>query len=168
MSKATMPQSVISPNLDAVTCEIDIAAPPERVFQALIDEAQLMRWFSGDASCPVKFWKLDPRKGGQYHYHTGEATHAVNGVTEFDCQGEILEFDPPRVLAYTWIGNWHDDKRLKTIVRYDLTPTPTGTHIKVTHSGLATEEVCRNDYANGWPGVFTSLKKFVESQQVGS
>lgn len=165
MSKATMPQSVISPNLDAVTCEIDIAAPPERVFQALIDEAQLTRWFSGDASCPVKFWKLDPRKGGQYHYHTGEATHAVNGVTEFDCQGEILEFDPPRVLAYTWIGNWHDDKQLKTIVRYDLTPTPTGTHIKVTHSGLATEEVCRNDYANGWPGVLSSLKTFVEKSK---
>jgi uncharacterized protein YndB with AHSA1/START domain len=163
-----MPQSVISPDLDGLVCEIDIAAPPQRVFQALIDEGQLMHWFNGDASCPVKFWKLDPRKGGHYHYRTGKATHAVNGVTEFDCQGEILEFDPPRLLAYTWIGNWHDDKQLKTIVRYDLTATPSGTHVKVTHSGLATEEVCRNDYANGWPGVFTSLKKFVESQQVGS
>jgi uncharacterized protein YndB with AHSA1/START domain len=162
MSKATMPQSVISPSLDALVCEIDIAAPPQRVFQALTDEAQLMRWFSGDASCPVKFWKFDPRKGGKYHYHTGKATHAVNGVTEFDCQGEILEFDPPRVLAYTWVGNWHDDKSLKTIVRYDLTATPTGTHIKVTHSGLATEEVCRNDYANGWPGVLSNLKTFME------
>jgi uncharacterized protein YndB with AHSA1/START domain len=168
MSRATMPQSVISPDLDGLVCEIDIAAPPQRVFQALIDEGQLMHWFNGDASCPVKFWKLDPRKGGHYHYRTGKATHAVNGVTEFDCQGEILEFDPPRLLAYTWIGNWHDDKQLKTIVRYDLTATPRGTHVKVTHSGLATEEVCRNDYANGWPGVFTSLKKFVESQQVGS
>lgn len=168
MSRATMPQSVISPDLDGLVCEIDIAAPPQRVFQALIDEGQLMHWFNGDASCPVKFWKLDPRKGGHYHYRTGKATHAVNGVTEFDCQGEILEFDPPRLLVYTWIGNWHDDKQLKTIVRYDLTATPSGTHVKVTHSGLATEEVCRNDYANGWPGVFTSLKKFVESQQVGS
>jgi len=161
MSKATLPQSVISPDLDAVTCEIDIGAPPQRVFQALIDEAQLMRWFH-DTSCPVKYWKLDPRKGGQYHYHTEKGTHAVNGVTEFDCHGEILEFDPPRLLVYTWVGNWHNDKQLKTIVRYDLTPTPTGTHIKVTHSGLATEEVSRNDYSNGWPGVLSSLQTFVE------
>jgi uncharacterized protein YndB with AHSA1/START domain len=161
MSKATVPQSVISPNLDAVVCEIDIATPPQRVFQALTDEAQLMRWFT-DASCPVKFWKLDPRKGGQYHYHTAKGTHAVNGVTEFDCQGEILEFDPPRLLVYTWVGNWDNDKQLKTIVRYDLTPIPTGTHVKVTHSGLATEEVSRNDYANGWPGVLSNLKNFVE------
>ncbi len=157
-----MTKSTVAPNLDAVVAEIDIAAPPQRVFQALTDEAQLMRWFSGDASCPVKFWKFDPRKGGKYHYHTGEAEHAVNGVTEFDCQGEILDFDPPRLLAYTWVGNWHDDKSLKTIVRYDLTATPTGTHIKVTHSGLATEEVCRNDYANGWPGVLSNLKTFLE------
>jgi uncharacterized protein YndB with AHSA1/START domain len=157
-----MPQSVISPNLDAVACEIDIAAPPQRVFQALIDEAQLMQWFKGEESCPVKFWELDARKGGRYHYHTVQKTHAVNGITEFDCQGEILEFDPPRVLAYTWVGNWHNDKNLETIVRYDLTPTPSGTHVKVTHSGLVTEEVSRNDYANGWPGVLTNLKSFVE------
>ena len=162
MSKATLPQSVISANLDAVTCEIDIAAPPQRVFQALIDEAQLMHWFAGDSTCPVKFWKFDPRKGGRYHYHTAKGTHTVNGVTEFDCQGEILEFDPPRVLVYTWVGNWHNNNQLETVVRYELTATPTGTHIKVTHSGLVTEEVSRNDYANGWPGVLGNLQTFVE------
>jgi uncharacterized protein YndB with AHSA1/START domain len=156
-----MPKSVISPNLDVVACEIDIAAPPQRVFQALTDQAQLMRWFT-DTSCPVKVWTLDPRKGGRYHYRTEKGAYEVNGVREFDCQGEILEFDPPRLLVYTWVGNWHNDKQLQTIVRYDLTPTPTGTHIKVTHSGLATEEVSRKDYANGWPGALSNLKTFVE------
>jgi len=162
MPNATLPKSVISPDLDAITCEIDIAAPPERVFQALTSESELMRWFNGDASCPVKFWTLDPRKGGRYRFRSATATHAVNGVKEFDCHGEIVEFDPPRVLAYTWIGNWHEDKALETLVRYDLTPTSAGTHIRVTHSSLVNEEVCRNDYANGWPGVLNSLKNFVE------
>lgn len=163
MPKTTTPQSVISPNLDAVVCEIDIAAPPQRVFEALTDQAQLTRWFAGGTDCPVKFWKLDPRKGGKYHYRTENGTYAVNGVTEFDCQGEILEFDPPSLLVYTWVGNWHVDQELKTTVRYDLTVTPAGTHVKVTHSGLASEEVSRNDYANGWPGVLTNLKAFVET-----
>ena len=157
-----MAKTMVAADLDSIVCEIDIAAPPQRVFQALTDEAQLMRWFRGDASCPVKLWTLDARKGGKYHYRTDPATHAINGVAEFDCQGEILEFDPPRVLAYTWIGNWHRDKELKTIVRYDLTPTSAGTHVTVTHSGLASEEVCRNDYANGWPGVLSNLKAFLE------
>ena len=75
--------TIVTPDQDEIVSEIQISAPPERVFQALIDEAQLMRWFAGDSSCPVKFWKLDPRKGGKYHYHTAKGTHAVNGVTEF-------------------------------------------------------------------------------------
>jgi uncharacterized protein YndB with AHSA1/START domain len=89
----------------------------------------------------------------------------VNGKDEFRCHGEIVEFDPPRVLAYTWISNWHNDQSLKTVVRYELTPKGKGTHVKVTHSGLASEDVARKDYAGGWPGVLTSLKVFVEQSK---
>jgi len=86
----------------------------------------------------------------------------VNGVNEFHCEGEITEFDPPRLLAYTWVANWHDDKNLATTVRWELTPTNSGTHVKVTHSGLVTEKVARDDYRGGWPGVVEKLKEFVE------
>jgi len=50
----------------------------------------------------------------------------------------------------------------RTIVRWELAPTKTGTHVKVTHSGLAHEAASRKDYSNGWPGVMDMLKKFVE------
>lgn len=156
-----MPEALVTS--DSVISEIDIAAPPERVFQALTDESQLMRWFTA-AECPVKFWKMDARPGGRYHYHTQPGSIVVNDVSEFDCQGEIVEFDPPRLLVYTWVGNWHDDKKLKTVVRWDLTPAGKGTRVKVTHSGLATEDVARKDYAGGWPGVLEGLKKFAETR----
>jgi uncharacterized protein YndB with AHSA1/START domain len=42
MSKASIQ---ITPDQDAIVAEIEIAAPPERVFQALTDPAQLMLWF---------------------------------------------------------------------------------------------------------------------------
>jgi uncharacterized protein YndB with AHSA1/START domain len=86
----------------------------------------------------------------------------VNNVSEFECHGEITHYDPPRVLAYTWIGNWHDDPARRTLVRWDLTPTASGTHVKVTHSGLTQLPVARKDYSGGWPGVVEALKKFVE------
>ena len=157
-----MPKAHITPDQDAVVSEIEIVAPPERVFQALTDEAQLVRWFN-DTACPVKVWKMEPRRGGRYHYATEKsATVVVNGVNEFLCEGEILEFDPPRLLVYTWVGNWHLDKRLKTTVRWELTPVGGGTHVKVTHSGLATEDVARKDYSGGWLGVLTNLKSFAE------
>ncbi len=156
-----MPTTFITPDQDGIVCEIEVSAPADRVFQALTTGAELMRWFNSP-ECPVKFWEMDPRLGGRYRYATGKGTVVVNNVSEFQCRGEIVEFDPPRVLAYTWFGNWHEDPTRRTVVRWELTPKSGGTHVKVTHSGLAHLPVSRKDYAGGWPGVVEMLKKFVE------
>ena len=156
-----MSTTIVTSDQDAIVSEIEIAAPPERVFQALTDSAQLKRWFSS-AECPSKLWEMDPRLGGRYGYATEKGSIAVNNISEFECHGEIIEYDPPRVLAYTWIANWHDDVTRPTVVRWELTPKTNGTHVKVTHSGLAQEPVARKDYSGGWPGVVEMLKKFVE------
>lgn len=158
----TTTTTIVTPDQDAVVSEIEIAAPAARVFQALTDADQLRRWFS-DASCPVHRWEMDARLGGRYRYTTEKGTAIVNNVSEFECHGEILEYDPPRVLVYTWFGNWHDDVTRRTVVRWELTPTKTGTHVKVTHSGLATLPIARKDYSGGWTGVVEMLKKFIES-----
>jgi uncharacterized protein YndB with AHSA1/START domain len=47
-------------------------------------------------------------------------------------------------------------------VRWELTPTGSGTRVKVTHSGLAQLPIARKDYSGGWPGVVEMLKKYVE------
>jgi uncharacterized protein YndB with AHSA1/START domain len=90
---------------------------------------------------------------------------SVNGVSEFECHGEIMEYHPPRLLVYTWIANWHVDKQRKTVVRWELTPTASGTRVKVTHSGLAQEPAARKDYSGGWVGVVEGLKRFAEDQK---
>jgi uncharacterized protein YndB with AHSA1/START domain len=156
-----MATTTITSDQDAVICEIAIAAPPERVFQALTDSGELMRWFN-NPSCPVKFWEMDARPGGRYRYATEKGAAVVNGVNLFGCHGDILEYDPPRLLVYTWISNWHEDKDRKTIVRWELTPSVAGTQVKVTHSGLAHEAAARKDYAGGWVGVLDALKSFTE------
>jgi uncharacterized protein YndB with AHSA1/START domain len=156
-----MSKAIITPDQDSIIAEIDIAAPPERVFDALTQSDQLLRWFT-DASCPVKFWRMDARLGGSYSYATEKSNFVVNGVDEFKCHGEITEIDPPRLLVYTWVANWHLDPQKKTAVRWELTPTATGTHVKVTHSGLAQEPEARADYSGGWIGVVEKLQAFAE------
>jgi uncharacterized protein YndB with AHSA1/START domain len=156
-----MSTTFVSPDQDAIVSEIQIAAPPERVFQALTDSSQLPRWFSSP-DCPVKFWEMDARLGGRYHYETQPGSLAVNGVQEFKCHGEITEYDPPRLLAYTWIANWHDSPGSCTVVRWELVPRAGGTQVRVTHSGLRTLPTARQDYCGGWPGVVKMLKQFVE------
>ena len=158
-----MPTMISTPSQDAIISEIQISAPAEHVFKALSDAGELQRWFRSP-ECPVKFWKMDARVGGHYSYATQKGSIMVNGVSEFECEGEILECDPPRLLAYTWIANWHDDRKSRTVVRWELTPTESGTHVKVTHSGLSNLPVARKDYTGGWPEVVEMLKKFVEGR----
>jgi len=156
-----MTGTIVTPDQDAVISEIEIMAPAGRVFQALTDTDQLAHWFTNE-SCPVKFWKMDARLGGSYGYASENSKIVVNGVSEFRCQGEILQFDPPRLLVYTWVSNWHVEPERITVVRWELTPTQSGTHVKVTHSGLAAEAEARKDYSGGWTGVVQHLKQFVE------
>lgn len=151
----------VVPEEDSIVSEIDIAAPPERVFKALSDAGELRQWFTSP-ECPVRLWEMDGRVDGAYRYATEQGEIVVNGVSQFECHGHITEWDPPRVLAYTWYANWHDDSTRRTLVRWELTGRGDGTHVKVTHSGLANLPIARKDYSGGWPGVVEKLKAFIE------
>ena len=149
------------PDQDSIVSEIEIAAPPDRVFRALTDPKQQMVWWGAEPSCELRSFEMDARPGGRWGFQASDRTgHAVNGVTEFEAHGEVLEVTPPIRLKYTWIANWHHDKSRVTEVLWELFPTPAGTRVKVTHSGLAQEAVARKDYAGGWPGVLQLLRNF--------
>jgi uncharacterized protein YndB with AHSA1/START domain len=148
---------------DAIVTELEIAAPPQRVFAALTDPRQLNRWWTSPI-CDRTTWTMDPRPGGEWSFATTPGSQSINGVNEFKCRGKILEMDPPRLLVYSWIANWNDDPAVITTVKWELTPAAGGTRVKVTHSGLAQMAVAREAYRGGWPGVITNLKNFVENQ----
>src|ERR1700746_763702 len=114
-----MPTTIITPSQDAIVSEIEIAAPAERVFKALSDAGELQRWFRSP-ECPTKFWKMDARVGGHYLYPTPKRSIVVNENIYLGWEGEILECHPPRLLVYTWIANWHDDPKSRTVVRWEL------------------------------------------------
>jgi len=161
-----MATAIITSDQDAIVSEVEIAAPPERIFQALIDPAQAKQWGSSP-SFTMKIWEMDARPGGKWRFLCKDNSGKPNayGVNEFDHTGEILEIDPPRLLVYTWLANFHDDPKRKTVVRWELTPTPIGTRLKVTHSGLAKEHRARKDYAGGWPGLLQAIKAFAEKSR---
>ncbi|HEX8810669.1 MAG TPA: SRPBCC domain-containing protein [Terracidiphilus sp.] len=156
-----MAEAVITPDQDAIISEVQINAPAERVFQALTDPRQLLRWWTSE-KCPTEYFEIEARPGGKWRFASKPSKLVLNGVSQFSCEGEVVECDPPRLLTYTWIANWHDDKSRRTLVRWELTPAKGGTHVKVTHSGLSQEAVARKDYSGGWPGVVQALKQFVE------
>jgi uncharacterized protein YndB with AHSA1/START domain len=156
-----MATAKITPDQDSVICELHIAAPPERVFQAITDPKQVMQWWTSE-QCQIESFSLEPRRGGRWTYDTKQTEMNINGISKFHCDGEVLEFDPPRVVAFTWIATWHEVPAQRTVVRWELTPEGKGTRARVTHSGLAQLPASRKDYSQGWVGVIGQLKKFVE------
>ena len=149
-----------TPDNDAVISEIEIAAPPERVFQALTDRAQALQWGTSDAF-QIILWEMDVRPGGKWRFVSRERKGPGAGK-EYDHHGEIIDLDPPRLLSYSWFANWHVPPTQPTIVRWELAPTTTGTRLKMTHSGLAPIPGACQGYSQGWPGLLLSIKNFLE------
>jgi uncharacterized protein YndB with AHSA1/START domain len=155
-------QSIIMPDNDAVITEIEIAAPPGRVFQAIVDREQAMQWGGGE-DFQIILWEMDVRPGGEWRFVSKERSGKnPAGLDRFEHHGEYLEVDPPRLLVHSWFANWHPDPKHRTVVRWDLTPTKNGTHLKVTHSGLAPLSGAAQGYSQGWPGLVRQIKNFVE------
>lgn len=111
---------------DALITEIEIGVPRERVFQALIDPQQVMRWWTSE-QCQIRSFTMDPRLGGRWTYSTKHSDLSVNGVNQFSCDGEVLEYDPRGCLATPGLptgmsvpsnapwcdGNWSPSKMVR-------------------------------------------------------
>jgi len=151
-----MASTIITPDQDSIISEIDIAAPPARVFKALTDAADIRR-----RSPELDAYEMEARVGGRWYLEM-RPKQPYKGVDVIRHEGEILEIDPPRLLVYTWLANFHRDPKGRSVVRWELTPTKSGTHVKLTHSGLAHEPESCKDYAGGWPGVLAQLKTDLE------
>jgi uncharacterized protein YndB with AHSA1/START domain len=151
-----MATSIISADQDTIISEIDIAAPPDRVFRGICDAETVQR-----RAPHAGVFEMDLRVGGKWRMEIS-MPKPHRGVSLVKHEGEILEIDPPRLLVYTWFANFHADPKHRSIVRWELTPAKSGTHVKVTHSGLAAEPAAFKDYAGGWPGVLQELKSFGE------
>jgi uncharacterized protein YndB with AHSA1/START domain len=142
---------------DAVHCVVEIAVPPERVFAALTDPAELEAWWGSPEAYRGK-WTLDLRVGGKWESHVTSADG-----TKARVHGEVLAVDPPRLLSYTWHASW--DQFAKTTIRYELEPIPVGTRLTVVHSGFRGREASQRSHYDGWSRVLAWMAGYVEGRR---
>ena len=155
MTQASQPAASIRTDEDAIYSEVEIAASPETVFAAISDPNQLGQWWGGD-KYRADDWQIDLRPGGKWRSRGTGQTGAP-----FEVQGEYLEVDPPRLLAYTWNANWAPGE---SVVRWELQPVAAGTRLTVIHSGLREQPQAKASFSGGWPGVLTWLKGYAEGK----
>ncbi len=84
--------------------------PPEKVWRAITDPAELAHWFPQNLDGTFA-------PGAKLRFVFRGEPPVLDGKVIEDFTGEVLEIDPPRVLAYTW----GDD-----ILRWTLTPVTDG------------------------------------------
>jgi uncharacterized protein YndB with AHSA1/START domain len=104
----------ISHDQDAIHGVVHIAAPPERVFQALTDPRQLLQWWGQKGMYHHTDWKADVYPGGQWR---SDGVSDVDG-SPYHVSGEYVEVNPPRAVSYTWVASWAGPH--KTLVRWEL------------------------------------------------
>jgi uncharacterized protein YndB with AHSA1/START domain len=144
----------VSTEQDTIVSEIQIAAHPERVFQALVDPQQVVQWWGQTNVYRCMEFSADLRAGGRWR-SAGVGPDGGN----FEVTGEILEIAPPHLLVYTWVASWTGS--VKTTVRWELTPTDRGTLVRIRHSGLAAHPEIAQSY-RGWPRMLGWLQTFLE------
>ncbi|MGC1453172.1 MAG: SRPBCC domain-containing protein [Candidatus Sulfotelmatobacter sp.] len=164
-----MATATLTPNQETVLAEIFIAAPPERVFQAITDPEQLARWWGQNGLYRITERTADVRPGGKW----SSVGVGADG-TSFRVDGEYLEVDPPRRLVHTWISSYGGPQ--KTVVYWDLEPQPvhglhpsgpkkagTGTLVKLRHEGFVGDPKGAIGHGEGWKRVLGWMQAYVEN-----
>ncbi len=125
----------------------ELRAKPERVFRALTDPAELVRWWTGVGG--MKRAEIDLRVGGGYVFE-----FRMQGDDVVVMRGEFRVVEPPRRFAMTWVSPDFPD--LPTLVAFDLEPITTGTRLTIRHSGLSDPRAYR-DHEQGWLAALSLL-----------
>ncbi|CAN7592574.1 SRPBCC family protein [Pararhizobium sp. LjRoot238] len=127
-----------------VIVEREIAHPPEKIWRALTQPHLISEWLMKNDFSPVVGHRFNLR--GEW-----------GGV--LDC--EVLVVEPQRTLSYTWNFK-HDDPAfdLNSVVTFSLSPTTTGTRLRMEQSGFRPDQ--RQAYGGakaGWPEFLAKLEQ---------
>jgi uncharacterized protein YndB with AHSA1/START domain len=128
--------------------ERDMPYPRERIWRALTQGPLLEEWLMKNDFRPVVGHRFNFRAPPMPHW---------NGFV--DC--EVLEVEAPSRLAYTWSSSGGGAaNELRTVVTWTLTPTATGTLVRMEQSGFGPEDEANYRGAGyGWPRYFDGLER---------
>ena len=130
-----------------IRAHVEIAASPERVFQALASK-EVCDWWVRPGVFNTTEWSGDVRVGGRYR------TAGTARGASYTIEGEFLEIDPPRKMVMTWHRTGTPGP--PTRITYMLEKLDGGTRLTLHHSGFTSPESLTN-VAAGWKTSFDKL-----------
>jgi len=121
----------------SVVVEREIAHPPEKIWRALTQPHLIEEWLMKNDFKPVVGHQFDLR-------------------AEWGAVGcQVLAIEPNRTLSYTWAAYG-----LESVVTWTLTPTRTGTRLRMEQSGFRPDQQQAYQGAKyGWQQFFAKLEQ---------
>ena len=143
-------------NAEPIIVEQTFRAPIERVWDAISNKDQMPKWFFNTINDFV------PKVGFYTKFNVS------SGAKDYLHVWRVMEVVPNRLLTLEWqYGGYPGD----SFVTFELTPSGEGTHLKLTHRGLATfptgePAFSRESGVKGWTYfICQSLKTFLDEQK---
>lgn len=131
--------------------DVEIGAPPERVWRAITDPDLTQRYYFGTRV------ESDWAKDSPIRYR-----NAQGGI---DLDGEILEIEPGRRLTTTFRPTWSPEVEgsAPSTVSWEIEPAGDGVRLRLTHSGFDWSTPGAEMIDGGWRQTVAGLKDTVES-----
>jgi uncharacterized protein YndB with AHSA1/START domain len=132
----------------SVVVEREMPHPPEKIWRALTQPHLIEGWLMKNDFKPVVGHRFSLRMDPQGNW---------NGVV--DCQ--VLAVEPNKTLSYAWgaLG-------LESAVTFTLTPTGTGTHLRMEQSGFRPDQPQAYQGAKyGWQKFLANLEQVLAREE---
>lgn len=129
----------------SLVIERELPHPAEKIWRALTEGPLLQQWMMKNDFKPVVGHRFQFRADPMPNW---------NGIV--DC--EVLTVDPFERLSYNW-GVDDAASGLQWVVLWTLTPTATGTHLRMEQSGFGPDQQAAYQGANyGWQKFLGNLE----------
>jgi uncharacterized protein YndB with AHSA1/START domain len=126
----------------SVVVERELPFPPEKIWRALTQPHLIEEWLMKNDFNPVVGHRFNLRRNPKPD---------VNIV--IDCQ--VLIVEPNKTLSYTWSAF-----DLEGVVTWTLTPTSTGTHLRMEQSGFRPDQkLAYGGARGGWQKFLANLEQ---------
>jgi uncharacterized protein YndB with AHSA1/START domain len=128
----------------SVVVERELAFPPEKIWRALTQPHLIEEWLMKNDFKPVVDHRFNLRKNPKPD---------VSIVV--DCQ--VVAIEPHKTLSYTWAA-----MGLESVVTWTLTPTRTGTLLRMEQSGFRSDQQqAYHGARHGWQQYAANLEQLL-------
>lgn len=128
-----------------VVIEREMPHPPEKIWRALTQSSLMEEWLMKN--------DFQPEVGHRFTFR-GTPMAKWNGIIE--C--EVKTVEPHSRLSYSW-----GSLGMESVVTFTLTPTESGTHLRMEQSGFRPDQEANYKGANyGWQKFLGNLERVVE------